>query len=840
MIISLNWLKQFTSIDLPVDELVTLIGARLVEVESVTDLAARYAGAVVVRVAQERPHPDADKLHVLLIDDGGVTAEVARNADGLIEVVCGAPNVRADMLAIWLPPGTIVPSTYNDPAPVKLAARPLRGVVSNGMLASARELAVGDSHDGIVEVEKPLAAGTSFAAAYELDDYLLDIENKSLTHRPDCFGLIGFAREVAAITGRDFVTPDWLLTLEPSLPHLKQAGLEVTARVDPAVSARYQVVALDHVDASASSPFAIQTWLARVGLRPISAVVDITNYLMYLTGQPLHAFDLDKLLAVHPEHKAELVVREAVAGETLELLDGRSISLASDDIVICAGPTPIALAGAMGGANTEIDGSTSRVLVEAATFDLYRLRTTQMRHGIFSEAITRFTKGQSPAQTAPVLAAAVRMLAELTGAERISQPTDSQLVVPSPTSLTVTASQISAILGAPQSLEAIATVLRRVEFSVHGRHDASEDSPRDSLLVTAPYWRADIHQPEDIAEEVGRINGFDTIEPELPDRPLRAVTASDFEQCRSQLRRQLVRLGANEVLTYNFISSQLLEKTGQKAETAYRLVNSLSPELAYLRTSLLPSLLGKVHANHKLGYDAFALFEMNKTHSKQELNEEALPVERQMLALIWSATDKAAAGYPGAAYYQAKQYLELGLQPLRLHFSYRPLADSQLPSWLLLRSAVYEPKRAAVVCVGEAVVGLVGEFTAPARQQLKLSASSAGFELDLQLLHELRQVRSSYRPLSRYQGTSRDISLKLPAAVSYAELVASIEAELSQSQLETSLTPLAIYHNDANHKTITVRLGLTDHARSITAEAANQLVAAIGARAQKKLQAELV
>ena len=208
MIVSVNWLKKFADIELPIDELATLIGARLVEIEEVIDLGAKYKDVVVAKVVEAAPVPDSDHLNLCKIDDGGKVKNVERDENGLIQVVCGAPNVRVGLFIAWLPPKTVVPETYGDDEPFVLGARKLRGFMSNGMIASARELDLWDEHDGILEIDVDARPGDSFAKLYELDDYLLDIENKSLTHRPDCFGLIGLAREIAAIQGNEFKTPD--------------------------------------------------------------------------------------------------------------------------------------------------------------------------------------------------------------------------------------------------------------------------------------------------------------------------------------------------------------------------------------------------------------------------------------------------------------------------------------------------------------------------------------------------------------------------------------------------------------------------------------------------------
>src|SRR6218665_1144893 len=217
MIISVNWLKKFTQINGTVEELATLIGARLVEIESIENLGEKYQGVVVAKVVECAPLEGSDHLNVTKIDDGGAVSDIERDENGLVQVVCGAPNVRAGISVAWLPPRSVVPETFGDAEPFVLGAKPLRGVMSNGMLASARELDLHDDHNGILEIDKDAAPGTPFAELYELNDYLLDIENKSLTHRPDAFGVIGFAREVAGIQGLPFESPQWLDVLQATL-----------------------------------------------------------------------------------------------------------------------------------------------------------------------------------------------------------------------------------------------------------------------------------------------------------------------------------------------------------------------------------------------------------------------------------------------------------------------------------------------------------------------------------------------------------------------------------------------------------------------------------------------
>ncbi len=808
MIISINWLKKFTDIDMPIDDLATLIGARLVEIEEVVDLGTKYKDVVIVKVVECGPLEGTDHLNLTKIDDGGVLTDVERDAKGLVQVVCGAPNVKAGMLAAWLPPASVVPETFGHPEPFVLTAKNLRGVVSNGMLASAKELDLFDDHTGIIEIDQELKPGSSFAATYELDDYLLDIENKSLTHRPDTFGIIGFAREVAAISGNKFTTPEWLADEQPT--YGEKAGNVTTPTVtidDPSLSARYQAVVLSDGDGSRQSPLSIQTYLARVGVRPINAIVDVTNYLMMLTGQPLHAFDYDKVLAVSGGD-ADIHVRAAKKGEKLELLDGRTIDMSPDDIVIAAGQTAIGLAGAMGGANTVIDSGTKKIIIESATFDLYSLRATQMRHGIFSEAITRFTKGQPAALTAPVLADAVRLMSEWSGAKRVSDVADATGVTKETPSIALSEGKVNALLGTDLLMSDIKDTLQSIEFAAIELDDRT-------LSVAAPYWRADIHIPEDLIEEVGRIRGYDTITPTLPSRDFTAVIPSDFDALRAHLRALLVRAGANEVLTYNFVHGDILQKAGQKTDDSYQISNSISPDLQYYRQSLTPSLLSLVHPNIKNGFEAFSVFELNKTHPKQRgMSEEGVPDETNALSLVVVSKKK----QPGAPYYEAKKILNFVTTAIGLHIEYEAIAN-EVP---YPTASPFEHRRSATVVdpISTEKIGIVGEYKTSVRKGFKLPEHVAGFEIDLDALSRaVQKAQQEYTALSRYPSTERDICFQVAKDVAYADIIRQAQDALAAYELQTQITPVDIYEPDSGTtKNITIRIVLTPTDHTLSSE----------------------
>lgn len=843
MIVSVNWLKKFTDIDGSIDELVTLIGARLVEIEEVIDLGERYKEVIVAKVVKVEKHPDADKLSVVHIDDGGVREGVERLENGLVQVVCGAPNVREGMTVAWLPPGATVPSSFTEKELFVLDARQLRGVLSNGMLASAQELGLSDDHNGILEIDVETQAGESFAKLYDLDDYLLDIENKSLTHRPDCFGLIGFAREVAAIQGKEFRTPDWLASLNSTLGEMVPVeGIETpTVTIDnPEICARYQAVVLTGVDAEKQSPIQLQSYLSRVGMRPISAIVDVTNYLMILTGQPLHAFDYDKFVKVSSTGRPDITVRESREGEKLCLLDGREITLSDDDILICAGETPVGLAGAMGGNSTEVDSTTKNILLESATFDLYRLRTTQMRHAIFSEAITRFTKGQSAAQTAPVLAEAVRLFSENAGGQQATEVIEQYPGKIESSAIKVSLEKINSLLGTDFTVESAAKPLRDVNFEVR--------IEGEKLIATPPYWRADIHIPEDIIEEIGRLHGFDEITPVLPNRDFTAVKPSLYDQFRTQLRQRLVRAGANEVLTYSFVHGDILKNAGQNIENAYRITNAISPDLQYYRVSLTPSLLDKVNANIRQRFDSFALFEVNQVHLKEypTYGDEEVPEEFGRIALTLAANKKAATG-KGAAYYEAKKMLEYMVEGTGLKLHFRPIpADMKIDGKDLNRAhdllAPFERKRSAFVFTDTNPIGVVGEYKKSVTKKFKLPEYAAGFEIsDRALLLSVDADVKLYSPLSRFPGTEQDICIQVAPEKTYAEVVEVAKGALADETIEWHITPVDIYQPESGeYKNITIRVSFIDHEKTITTDEASIKMAYIAEAAREKLNATII
>lgn len=827
-----------------VDALVEKIGAQLGAVEEVIAFGKKLEGVIVAKVVSCKDHENSDHLHVCQIDDGGKAQDVDRDQNGYVTVVCGAPNVREGITVAWLPPGSTVPDSYGTEEPFVLSARPLRGVVSNGMLASPRELALGDDHDGILEITDDVAPGTPFVDAFNLrDETIIDIENKMFTHRPDCFGLLGVARELEGIQQRAYKSPEWY-TLNPTFPGIETDELKLEVRNElPELTPRFMAVTMRNV-AIKSSPLWLRIYLAEMGVKSINNIVDYTNWFMLETGQPLHAYDYDKVKAqdANADH-ATLVVRHPQAGEKITLLNGKEIEPRAEAIMIATNDKLIGVGGVMGGADTEVDANTTNIILECATFDMYSIRRTSMAHGLFTDAVTRNNKGQSPLQNAAVLAKIVDDIRRDADGKIASTVIDDNHVSHEAMergslhpAITLTTEFVNARLGLTLPANEMAQLLTNVEFRV--------DTRGDELTVTAPFWRTDIAIPEDIVEEVGRLYGFDHLPLELPQRDVTPTVKNALYELKKQLRGTLAAAGANEVLTYSFVHGNMLQKAGQDPDLAFQLSNALSPDLQYFRLSLTPSLLDKVHMNIKAGHDQFALFEMNKTHTLLHADDDqGLPTEFNMLSLVVATNDKRVQKGQGAAFYDARKYLEHLADSLGIAVQFDPLKTE--PNYPVVRP--FDPQRSAMVRVKgtDIYLGIIGEFKASVRKQFKLPVHSAGFEIGLQELQGTAGRAGGYTQLPRFPKVNLDICLAVPASTSAQELYNFVRQKIADVRPEDTLDDLSfldIYQreDDKEHKQITFHYSIASFVKTMTDTEALALLNHAAEEAKKEFGAERI
>ena len=831
MKVSLNIVKQLTGLELPpVDDLVARINSQLGGVEEVVYLGQKYKDAKIVKVIACEKHPNADKLSICKIDVG---------EKELVQVVCGAPNVHSDMWAVWLPPKSTVPSSFDDKEPFVLGARELRGVMSHGMLAAADELAIGVDHSGIVEITEKdilhgqvLQPGQSFAKIFGLDDVVIDIENKMFTHRPDLFGQLGVAREISAIlrdkpegadSNEGFSNPDWYW----AIPEFEEAqGLSLDAfNQAPESSSRFMAVAIKDV-VTRNSPLWLRCRLMALGVKPINNIVDLTNYAMLMTAQPTHAYDYDKLRG------GKIGVRMANQGEKITLLNDKTYELTNEDVVIADGEGAIGLAGVMGGLDSEVTQETKNIVLEIANFDMYKVRKTSMRHGLFTDAVTRFNKGQSALQTDRV----TKWLIDNMPGKQASQVFD--LTGSAETShknsvygeVVYSVDFVNQRLGTDFTSKQIGNILRATNITTN-----SVNEHENLLSSTAPFWRTDIEQPEDIVEEVGRLYGFDKLPRDLPVRSSKPAIKNQVRETKQKVRNSLTRLGANEVLTYSFVHENVMTRAKQDVSQAFRLNNALSPDLQYYRLSVLPSLLDKVHANIKLGHDEFVLFEIGKGHNKRyhASDDDGLPRELNFVDAVYASRKP----HEGAAYYQLKRILEVMARDLGFNLIFKPIDETM--DYPL--TAPFDLSRSALVETDAGIfIGMIGELDDQVKRSFKLPDYCAAMSLDTQGLEKaIDSPTIRYKPLGRFPSVSQDVSLKVPSNIHYSTVKALVEKVLdSQSNdLDIRLEPISIYAPELGDdtKTVTLRLKFTHEQKTLSDKDVTKIMQRISEVVEKSL-----
>jgi phenylalanyl-tRNA synthetase beta chain len=575
MLASHAWLKAFVPHGRTVDETRALLSAHVATVDAVESMRADLAPIVVARVLAVAPHPDSDHLWLTKVDDG---------TGAPLEVVCGAPNVAPNTLYPFARTGTVMPGG------LKIEKRKIRGVVSNGMLCSARELGLGADQSGILALSVDCAPGTPFLDALPVGDARFEID--VLPNRPDLLCHVGLARELSALTGVPLQTPTELAALSlPAAPATAEREGNtggVTVRIEDAEGCpRYLAIVIRGIQVG-PSPDWLRDRLASLGLRSISNIVDVTNYFLHAYGQPMHAFDVTKLGG------SSVVIRRARAGEKLTTLDGVARTLDVEMVVIADGERATAVAGVIGGRDSEVTDATTDVLLEVANFEPRRVRRTRRALGITTDASHRFERGTDPAELERAGALAAALIASL-GGGRVE---GTGLLVGQPAALrqpvSVNPARLSRLLGAPVSAADVKKHLAAIGFTVRGDGDA--------LSVTAPSWRHDVSRDVDILEEVARLRGFDALPDELtafrpsavPDHPLNGVA--------QRVRDALVGAGFAEVRPLPFVA-------GDDA-THVRVTNPLADDEPHLRRSLLESLVQRAEHNLKRREGDLRLFEV--------------------------------------------------------------------------------------------------------------------------------------------------------------------------------------------------------------------------------------
>ena len=729
MKVSLNWLKEF--VDLPTEdpgELSHVLAMLGHEVEGVETVTPGWTDVVVARVETVEAHPDADRVRVCTVTTGG----------GPITVVCGAWNFEAGATVAFAQPGAVLPGDF------EIGVRKIRGVESHGMICSEKELDIGDDADGILVLDEPASPGAPLEDVVPLPDVLFDLA--ITTNRPDAMSIFGIARDLAAWYDIPIRMPDPRPATVPG-----DAGIEIDIQ-DPEGNPRFVARRLDGVTVR-PSPLWMKVRLRNAGIRPISNLVDVTNYVMLELGQPLHVFDADEIAG------DRLTIHRAQPGQRLVTLDGVDRELDPTDLVISDEEGPTSLAGTMGGERSEVSDKTTSTILEAAAWDPPSILHTSHRLGLRSEASARFERGVDPQLPPLASLRAAELIVETAGASLREGWVDAIARPFEPTVLELTVSDVTRLLGDRFDAATIETLLTRLGFVV---------TNGDPMRVEVPSYRPDVSRPVDLVEEVARLADYDTFGERLRVGRGGGLTAD--QQLVRRLTSTLVSLGLSQTINLPFVSPADLAAfdapAGHELGRTIRVKNPLSEEEAVLRPSLLPGILRVIRHNRNRGRRDVAVFEHGRVfHAEPWHLDGRVPRQPDRIAF-------AVVGRFGPL------DLEGNGRPVDIHVAsaiVRHLADRHGLDIHLQQgdSPGFHPTRTALVVHGTSVVGMIGELHPATASTFDLEDRVAVGELDLELLLGAK-VDPRYSPVSPYPPADFDLSFEVPADLAASELVHAV------------------------------------------------------------------
>ncbi|MGY1410313.1 phenylalanine--tRNA ligase subunit beta [Luteimonas sp. A611] len=781
-----NWLRQHVPTDATRARMVEVLTAIGLEVEDVTVLGEALDGVVVARIVSVEKHPEADRLQVCQVDAG--TGEP-------LQIVCGAPNARAGLVAPLATIGTTV-------GELTIKAAKLRGVASNGMLCSARELGIDVDAAGLLELPDDAPVGTPLADYLGLPD--ASIEIKLTPNRADCFSLRGIAFDVAAALGGEVAPFDAAsvpATIEATLP------IELGAQAD---APRYLGRVIEGVDATAATPSWMAERLRRSGIRPVSFLVDVTQYVMLELGQPMHAFDRDLL-------KGPLGVRRARTGETLKLLDGRDAVLDDEFLAITDADRVVALAGVMGGFDTRVTDVTRNVFLEAAHFAPAAIIGRSRRLGMHTDAAHRFERGVDPQLPRDAIEVATRLILDIAGGQPgpvVEAALEAHL--PQPQAITLRRARLARVLGLDIADAEVARILRALGMDVKTTDEGWD--------VVAPSRRFDIAIEEDLIEEVARIHGYDAIPTTLPAGAARIAVPSETRAGEDELRAQMAARGYFEAVNFAFVDEGLLH-TWQAQAGGVPLANPLSAELGVMRTRLLPGLVAAAARNLSRQQSRVRLFELGKVFAASADGEA--PIETPRIAAVIQGGAQAeqwGAAVRGVDFHDLKGDLEALAACTGARLDYRP---SDAPHGHPGRSA-------EVVRVdGDAPrrLGWIGELHPRLLRALDLEGTVLAFELDLEPLRMRAVPRAT--ALSRFPSVRRDLAFVAPEGVPWSALEATVRQAAGPLLAELRLFDRYVGKGvDPGFRSLATGLILQDNSRTLTEGDVDVAVAAVIAALQ--------
>ncbi len=800
-----SWLREFCDPPLSTQALAELLTMSGMEVEELRSVAPPFTGVVVAEIVGVERHPQADRLRVCRVDAGKASP------NGPLQIVCGAPNARAGirvplaLVGAELPPG-------DDGKPFRIGVGKLRGVQSDGMLCSARELKLADDHAGLLELSSDAPVGADVRNWLKLDDTIFTLKlTPNLAH---CLSVYGIAREVAALTGSPLKTPPSRL-----VPPRSDRRLPVEVQATD-LCGRFSGRVVCNVDTQASTPGWMVDRLARCGQRSVTALVDISNYVMFEYGQPSHIFDLDKI------HE-RLVVRWGRAGETLKLLNGSTVEVDAGVGVIADALGVESLAGIMGGDATAVSDATRNVYVEAAFWWPEAVSGRSRRFNFSTDAGHRFERGVDPASTVARVERITQLIIEVCGGE--AGPVDDQVLrLPESKPVTLRVDRAAKVIGMPVTRDQCADVFRRLGL---------EAAPGgQSITVRPPSWRFDLAIEEDLIEEVARVIGYQRLPATAPVAPAQAKVLREARRSPHAIRHLLADLDYQETISYSFVEDSWERELAGNAHPI-KVVNPIAAPLSVMRSSLLGSLVNVLKLNLARKASRVRIFEVGRVFLRDPSapdGERAVAGLRQPMRVGGLAAGPAELvqwGRPERAvdFFDVKGDVELLLAPRQ-------------PTFAAAHHPAFHPGRSARVEVDGVPIGYVGELHPRWRQAFGMQQAPVMFELDLEPV--LESAVPAYEGVSKQQPVFRDLALVIAETVSHDTLVASLRAD--PSRLVRNVTLFDVYKaTDAGtslkvgERSLAVRLELLDDAETLTEARIDAAVAAALTRANHAARARL-
>jgi len=783
--ISYNWLKEFVPLDVSPANFAREFSLRSMTVDRVTPVKPEFTGVTTAKIIKIEKHPNADRLRLATV----------KTKQGTATVVCGAPNIAEGQIVPYAGIGAKLIDTKDGGKKFTLKAAIIRDIKSEGMLCSPAELGIGEDHGGIFILPKETQIGKPLEEVLPLHDSLFDIEITS--NRPDAMSVVGLAREAAAVFNKKLTQK----LAQPKITFTDEIPLSVEVK-DSSRCPRYQAVVVTGITVG-PSPLWMQLRLSQAGVRPINNIVDITNYVLLELGQPMHAFDYDKLQG------KTIVVRRAQKGEKIVALDGKTYSLAAD-LVIADSKNPVAIAGVMGGEKSAVSAETKTIVFECANFDPITVRTTSRRLSLLSESSLLFEKGLQPQNVEAALFRALELTQQLAGGSVSSPIIDVYAKAKTAATISFDPAVVQRYLGVAVPQPEIKTILTHLGFAVSGAKKIS---------VTIPWWRAgDVAQEFDLVEEVARMYGYHTLPSRLPAGMLPGRHSDLLLRFEDTIKDILAGAGFNEVYHYSMISAELLKKFGMKPTEALPIANPLNEELGLMRPVLSPQLLATVaeNLNHD---DNFSLFELSNTY--QPAKEKSLPAEVSKLAAALVGPD---------GLLRAKGVVELLFERLGI------VADFQSQTERLIW---WQRGSALDVMAGKTVLGHIGIVSEKMAKDFGIEVPVALLTFDVGALFKQSRPVTAFEPIPEFPAIQRDVATVVADTVSWLEIAGAV------SRVDDLITDV-VYLNTfsdvslgAKKKSIAFRIVLRSRERTLKSTEADAVIDKIIDTIKKQFNAQL-